>query len=156
MKKLKKDITIAFIIALIFSIMLVAGVPGIIMTAMHKHNFIAIPIVCLVLGFYGTPLLWIWYANLMSYKSLLELIINEKIYDVNEIAQLINSTNTKAHSSVLALIKKGYLSGYKLINNTITINENKRQVLLYKCPNCGAQLEENNNKRYCPYCKSKF
>ena len=156
MNNINKDISKALTISIIASIMLVVGIPGIILSAIHIPQLLALPIVCTVLGFYGSPMLWMWYANLLSYKSILKVIVNEKITNIDEISAMLGISKQRVISSINTLMKKEYLTGYKFINNTLTINQDKYQAGSYKCPNCGASLIDMDKKKYCPYCKSRF
>ena len=57
-------------------------------------------------------------------------------------------------------INKKYLKGYLYNGTELTANNNKKiikqQLALHKCPNCGAKLEEQDNKLVCSYCRTSF
>lgn len=158
MKKLNQKIQTTFIVALIFSIMLPGGILATIFGATKGMTaLMVIGIVCIVLGFYGTPMIWISYANKRGLRTILNLIENENIFTVTELSEQLSKRRQDIVSSINALITGGYLTGYLFKNNeTLYLNTNQKQskknTLKTKCPNCGAMMDSDGLNFVCGYC----
>ena len=63
MSKVKKDMNVSLIVALVSSVLFVVGIPMIILFAGKMWVFMALGIIFVIFGFYGGPLLWIRYAS---------------------------------------------------------------------------------------------
>ena len=122
-----------FILALAFTIGLIAGIPCIVVGATNmgdNKGFVALlvfGIVGTVLGFYGSPLMWTRLAT-----------VNQELTVVR--------------------IRKGYLVGYIREGDRLVLNENRAlgptQYTLV-CSHCGATVElTKGDTARCPYCGS--
>lgn len=84
------------------------------------------------------------------------LILIREIYDVNELARYLNTSNNKVLDNVSYMIREGYLIGIRINKNIIekipdTVDPN--QIFNVKCPSCGANnrfVKGKENK--CGYC----
>ena len=158
MEKLNSKIKLLFFVALIFSIMLPAGILQIIFGAINNITpILVLGIIFVVLGFYGTPLWWINYANKKRLKTVLNLILNEHIYSVSELSEQLSKNPKEISAIINQLIVGGYLTGYLFKNNeTLIYNTNqpqtKKNSLKSKCPNCGAMMESNGVNFVCEFC----
>ena len=69
MENLKKDMRKALILCLVATVALIAGVPFIVLGAVNSiWVLLGFGVVCVVFGFYGSPMLWIWYAGFRPLK----------------------------------------------------------------------------------------
>ena len=89
MKAIEKALKKQLILAIVFSCMLVAGVPMIVFGAINMGGLTILMvagIVFVVLGFYGTPLVWISYGNKVSLKRVVYAVDREHLLTVQEIS----------------------------------------------------------------------
>lgn len=161
MKKISRQMTNNIIWG---SILPVLFVLGIILIVTNQSNIfgingticIIIGVVFVVLGFYGTPMIWVGYGEKVTCKRILNLIINENLYSISDIASQMGMQENMALKTVRYLINKEYLTGYLLIDNTyLKLNENVKQVkgkTIVKCPSCGAKNVLDGETGTCQYC----
>ncbi len=108
----------------------------------------------LVIGFYGTPLIWVKYADAHSYKRIVRAIVTEKIYSIEKIATHLNVKNNIVLDKVDTCIRREYLLGYIRNGDEIIPNVNiNANTTSYKCSACGASFETPvHSQPKCPYC----
>lgn len=156
MKKLNKKIVSYFFVSLFASVALVIGVPTIVFGAIGRLWYLlALGILAVVFGFYGTPLLWIHYANLLGYMTILRLIEEQHYYSVTDLAMQTNINEKSIVEKINYLITHFYLTDFSFDGNKLVLNERKsqsRKLLKNKCSNCGAVLEVLGNEVKCEYC----
>lgn len=161
MKKndIKKDTKRLLIISIIASIGFVVGIPAIIFGAIYGGAYIILMVVGIILtviGFYGSPILWVNYAEKVRQCSIYEMITVDGITDINTIASSTGIINAKrVEETINILIQKRYLTGYKIVNSELSeaVPTNK---VVNKCPNCGANMTKENGKWVCKYCNSEL
>ena len=147
------------IAALVCSVALPAGV---VMTVFGGINeiwaLLAVGIVLTVAGFYGTPLLWVRYGALNSYKGVYGLIACDGVTSVSKIASTLGWKRNKAVAGLNYLLAKRYLAGYVYdgADSVTPIEKKSTPDLFGKCPNCGASLTAEQGKLRCPYCGAAF
>ena len=147
------------IAALICSAALPVGVPMIVLGATNGIWAVMIAgIVLTVAGFYGTPLLWVSYAGLASYKGVYSLITEDGVTEVDKIASTLGKRPRKVAAQINYLLEKRYLTGYVFdgANGITPVARPKKSFMLGKCPNCGASLAAAAGKIRCPYCGTDF
>ena len=84
---IKRDNKKLLIIACIISIMFVAGIPMIIFGATNSIMAVmALGIAFVVIGFYGTPLVWIAYGSNRTLKRVVDAVLEENLTTNEEIA----------------------------------------------------------------------
>lgn len=152
-KKIKK----LFFISLVVSVLLVAGIPGIVIFAVKgMMPLMAISITAVVVGFYGTPLFWVAYGNKIHERNLIRLI-ESGITTIDGLAANF-SGGGDIRASVVSLISKGYLIGYVLRDDGVIERIKKEGVILtLKCPVCGGRAENVQDSKYkCNYCDTVF
>lgn len=156
MKPIAKAVRSSFILALVLSAALVAGIPAIILGATNQiWAVMAIGIVCTVLGFYGCPVAWVAYGGKRSLYRLVHAVTDEHIYTVAELAQQLSISEKEVRSKLTVCFQKNYLPGYKRSGDEILLNENEAlSETLYaaECPHCGAKFSHKGTKAACPYC----
>ncbi|MGN1259072.1 MAG: hypothetical protein ACI4T8_02425 [Christensenellales bacterium] len=154
--KVIKDTKKAFITALIISILFIIGIPVTIFSAINRQFILmAFGIACIVVGFYGTPLIWIHYASLKQLYNVVFAITEEKIFSVSDLCSHFGKNTKDIIGYIETSIEKHYLVGYKFNGKELSYNDDMNKMHITKvgkCPACGAPLEDSNAK-ICPYCR---
>jgi Zn finger protein HypA/HybF involved in hydrogenase expression len=158
MKKLCKKQKIVFIFALFLSIGFVASIPAIIFGAINGITLLlVVGIIFAVLGFYGSPILWIQFGALNKTKRIVYAVDEEKIYTVEEISKQLQLSISEVKAQLITAINKNYIEGLLFDGEKLTANKNKSTLKnLSRCENCGAPLKKTPDGKYCPYCHSMF
>ncbi len=156
MNKIKKEIIFKFILSIVLTIALLAGIFGIIFGATKPLTaLLVVGIIGVVLGFYGMPIAWIQFAEKKSLKNFLSLIVEEKITKVNELATQANTNENDIINKINLLIQGGYLKGFlfkdktELVVNKNTLSDDNSST---KCPNCSSNMFEKDGRFVCEYC----
>lgn len=157
MERYKKCTASKLILAIAFSIMLPAGIIGIILGATNGiTSVMVIGIVFTVLGFYGAPICWISYGEHRGRGVVLRMIEQEHIYSVKDIATQVFKNEKEVTAIINKLILDGSLNGYIFRNGYIEVNTNKKQTGIItdkiKCPNCNGPMEFDGINYVCSYC----
>lgn len=114
---LKKFTTVLFFVASFASICFVAGIPLIVISTTMSNTFgLVMGIFLVVFGFYGSPLLWISYADFKQQDRVSDAVTKENIYTVNDIATQNSINKTKQHNFIDNLI-------YNKYNKKVDINK---------------------------------
>lgn len=155
MSKIKKTKSIVFSFSLLISILFVAGIPGIVLTAGKIPFLMAICIAFVGLGFYGMPILWTYYGTLCSLERLIFAIEREYIYTVKDLALYLNRSEQTVKSEINKCIQKRYLEGYLFDGQMLILNENeqaRKTVKTVVCSGCGATVNISAGSNRCEYC----
>ena len=116
----------------------------------HKRTLrVVLGIVFLVVSFFSLPFVWIAFGGLVGKCRIAEAIEKRGITDINTLAQIFAKNPQEVINTVNSLIAKGYLD-YTLLYDKIQKNGQ------IKCPNCGAPIKVDKEKRFCEYCKTNF
>lgn len=159
---IQKACTKKLILAIALSIGFVVGIPLIIVGAMKMKLLMVLGIVLIVLGFYGAPMAWVSFGNLVSEKSVYFAIVEDNLLSTNDIAGNLGTKPEDIKQKINHLLQNRYLTGYKLEEDgKITKLKNQKtetkEIKLKKCPNCGANLTETKDHKYnCKYCGTSF
>lgn len=159
---IKKSCTRKLIFSIILSVFFVIGIPLIIYGAMKAKLLMVLGIIMVVFGFYGAPMAWISFGNLVSLKSVLFAITEDHLSSVSEIAGNLGLNENDVKAKINTLLTKRFLTGYKLEENGKVTplqkpKEENKELKLKKCPNCGANLTETKDHKYkCKYCGVTF
>ncbi len=161
---IKKSCKFKLILSLILSVFLVGGIVSIIFGAISSTALLVIGIIMTVLGFYGSPIAWVSYGNLVVEKAVLFAITEDHIESVTAISHNLGITEKDARTKINHLMSNRYLTGYKLqADGTLVAIEKPKEkkqenlLKLKKCPNCGANLTETADHKYkCNYCGVTF
>ena len=125
-----------FILALIFTVGLIAGVPFIVVGAINMGDnkgyiaMLVLGIVGTVLGFYGTPLLWVRVSTVNQELTVVRAVTQEHLYTVADLAQRLSVNGKTASATLNNCIRKGYLVGYIREGDSLVLNENRALALL--------------------------
>lgn len=152
-KKLISNLIISIMLTIFFPI----GVLGIIFGATkHITILLVFGIILTILGFYVSPVMWGVYGNTKSLKIVLNLIVNEYMYSVSDIATHLNKSEEEIRTKISTLIEKGYLKGYIYKDGFLELNTNKKQTgehtKTIKCTNCGGTMHLDGINYVCDYC----
>ena len=115
----------------------------------------ALGIICVVVGFYGSPFVWIKFGLNIGAKRVLECITIDNMLTTREISFQLNKNEMQVKNDIFLLIRKRYLEGYIFDGEKLTLNENEKPQKKLKvgaCERCGANLDVVDNKVHCPYC----
>ncbi len=158
---IKSAVNRAFIWGLISAILFVVGIPMIVFGAMESIVLMVFGIAFVVFGFYGSPMIWINYANLRSLKRVVDAVNEEHLLTNAEIASQLQTSEKAVKAQISKAIQKKYLVGYLYDGEKLTINEKtapkkKTVAAQNKCANCGGTLTETENGYICDYCGSRF
>ncbi|MDR0850228.1 MAG: hydrogenase maturation nickel metallochaperone HypA [Christensenellaceae bacterium] len=169
-KNLDKIIMLQLVLSLLSSIALPVGVVGTVLCAVNLGSVLSILgmaffIACILVGFYGTPLLWTSYAKYKGMEKIKRAIIDEKISDTLQLSTHCNTSQKETNRRIAALISGGYLKGYTVdrgYTQIINLAEQSKQqevkaannICVVKCSGCGAKYEVSAESRKCPYCGS--
>lgn len=156
-KNASKAANKTFWLAVVLSVMLVAGVLMIVLGASNKiWAVMAIGIAFTVLGFYGCPLAWVMYGEGRFRASLVSAIECEGTVTVDALAAQFGKPKQKIAADIRKVIEKRYLTGYVFDGEILTASVRKQRprerVLVGKCPSCNAMMEYADGKVFCPYC----
>ncbi len=158
---IKRDNKKLLIIACIISIMFVAGIPMIIFGATNSIMAVmALGIAFVVIGFYGTPLVWIAYGSNRTLKRVVDAVLEENLTTNEEIASQLQMREREVKTHLTKAINKKYITGFLYDGKTLSANEKipvkKTKIMQNRCVNCGGTLIERANGYECEYCGSKF
>ena len=159
MEKLKSSHLKTLWISIILSVGFVGGVLAIIFGATKGVTILlVIGIIATVLGFYGSPILWIKYGEQFSYIAVLDCIVSDNLLDIDSIATSLGKMPQEVLRIVNYLVTKRYLKGYYVENGKLKPIENEVEdvVVTHKCPNCGATIDTSGQYAVCEYCGVKL
>lgn len=166
---INKKVTTYFVLSLLFTIFLPVGILLIVFfagrPAWWQVLLFVLGIVMVVLGFYGSPMLWTKFGDLKSKQNLCRQIASDNIQDIEKLAFLNNRNAQDMLEIVKELVAKRYLTGYEIVDNKYIVPANNAtlsreeilksngNVSIETCEGCGAKVEIIGNKvAYCPYC----
>ena len=158
MKTVQNAMKRIYILSLVLSIAFVGGIPLIIFGAINQWWILmALGIVCVVCGFYGSPIAWINYGGIRNLKRLVLAIVEEHIYTIKDLALQLSISEKEARNRLNKCFQKGYLYGYRREGDNIILNEGlalEKRKLSSECPNCGAKFFYDSENPCCTYCNS--
>lgn len=159
MKEYKKSLSILLAFSVLLTIFLPLGIVGTVLGAVNELWVVfGLGIGMTVVGFYGSPLIWISYGEKKKVGIVLKLIECENFYSVESIATQLTQDYSWVEKAINKLIEKGYLKGYIYKDGKLSINNNVKQVKTSgtKCPNCGGRIVSKDSKMECEYCGTIF
>lgn len=166
---INKKVSKFLIISIIFSIMFLLGIVLIIFNSNffginHKIT-LTIGIIFCVLGFYGSPILWINFSENKRKKNLCDQIKLDNIQEIEKLANLNNKNFQETLNDVKDLISKRYLQGYEIYQDKFIIPKQNKvlsedeilkkngDIHVKACSSCGAKVDAvGNQSSKCPYC----
>lgn len=162
MIKAKKAWRCWFWVLLLTAVTGVAGIPGIVFSAIHRQHFLmALCIVLVVHAFYGIAFYAMAMANAGHAVRIAHVVEQYGVCTLEELASAASLPLRAAKDSVQRCVQKGYLEGYRLTDCGIERIADRRPEppepdrfctwcgrRLQKgetvCPGCGAPAEESS------------
>lgn len=146
--------------AIIISVLFVIGIPLIIVGATKSiWAVLGIGIACVVIGFYGAPMMWTSYGSMRTLKHVVDAVMEDNLTTLQEIAGQLHIREREARDHIVNGIRKKYITGYIFDGAKLVPNQKekpKKKVVTNKCLNCGAPLQADESGFTCPYCGSHF
>ena len=164
MDRIEKAKKRMFVLALVLSVCLAAGIPAIPVgfAVVGGGGGIALGVIgiaCTVAGFYGCPVAWVVFGNTVSLSRLVEAVEEEHLYSYAELASQLSVSEKEVRARLQTCFRKRYLTGYKYGENALELNENiplEGGTRAAVCTGCGAKVLVPLSERapVCPYCGS--
>jgi len=155
MNQLNKKIKINLIVGILISLMFVACIPMIILSAFDiKRSLVTFvfSIVCMFAGFYGLPFVWTNFQRLRNMKKTWALI-QEGVTDYQSLSGKLKMSPRRTRKYVNRLFRFGYISAVEITEEPIYGFEKKTfEARPIKCEGCGGVYVKNTNDTECPYC----
>ncbi len=159
---LKKALSKQLALAIFLTIGLPVGIVCIVVGAVNLYAnvgykiMLGIGVALVVLGFYGSPVVWGKYGTKKKYPRIIDAIKREGFRDIGEIANHISMRPKDVQDAVRVCIDKQYLTGYTIEDTKIVPLNNRPDdlgVYTIECPYCGGITETSNNLQVkCQFC----
>jgi hypothetical protein len=153
-KDIDKAIKKQLLLLLIASVLFVGGIPGIPLGIAYRMPYIWIPcIVFVVTGFYGLPLGYINWAEKITNRNYISVILSDGILDMRSLANNFGKKEKYVQTRVSTLLQKRYLPGLSFNADKtalVTVVKAKPAAQKHLCLYCGAVLKKDDTA--CPYC----
>ncbi len=155
-KTLEKKLALCLLLTFLLPLGIIMTVSGALNMATSKlHTAImAIGVIFIVLGFYGSPVAWTKFSAQKKYIRVIVAIENEGFRDTTEIAKHLSMPQKDVVEAIRFSIEKQYLTDYTLDGTTILpLNNNcEPSVRSVQCPHCGGITESCEKQVKCQYC----
>ncbi len=156
MEKINRSVKRYFWWALGLSVGFPLGVLAIVFGAIKMQLFLLVPgIILAVAGFYVMPILWVKFAERKKYKHILDMIINQHILTVGQLANNTGMRHDEIRKIVNYLFLANYLVNFVFHNDSLEpvkpISAQKN-ALSKKCPDCGSTIKKIGKIFKCEYC----
>jgi len=160
---LKRKLNSQMIVAIVLSVLFVAGIPMTVLGAVNGLMWLMIfGIIFVVFGFYGAPLVWVSFGVNKWKQALYLTIIEDNILEVSALSLTLNKNPRDVQNAITWLINKRYLKGFYFDGEKLSSSKvyKDTEIEILTCPNCGANVEillENASSRIvCEHCGTKF
>jgi hypothetical protein len=138
------------------SVVVVASIPGMIVSLVAGNWFIAIPCILFVVsGFYGLPFIWLGYAAARFNAALTRSVTVNNVTNIAELSTIYGMKDRQMRQSLMKLVQKGHLDNYKFSadgKELVQVQKKQEPVWDNKCPYCGAAISVY--AEVCGYCKN--
>lgn len=150
LKKINRPLYILSLIILIGAVCIVAGIiKGI--TALWISGIVII----FLFSIYGIPIVWLRNIEKKKKFRMGEFILEHESTPLSMLAGSVGVSESVALDNVRWLLTNGYLPGYIIDGNTVTLSklvDPNMQEHTAICPNCGASFTYVGKIGQCPYC----
>ena len=152
-----------FRIALIWSFLLVIGIPMIVFGAVNfKHGIAWIlmmvaGIVFTASGVVAVPIMWVEYAEKKRLARMAVIISGSESMTIDVLGDTMGRSQESTRKDLRKLLSCGWIQGYAFVDQEDRV---KRTGLLDRhqavCDFCGATFEYQGSDAKCPYCGRIF
>ena len=160
MKKINTKVAVMLTLSLISLAAFIAGIPMIVISASSSKVLMIFGIIFVAFDFYACPMLFIQYGNSLALKRIVKAIVEERIYDVQNIATHTGNNPQAITEQIRTCISKGYVTGLLFDGEKLTYNDNRaegRKILHVECKSCGATITYYSDETpVCPYCGTPY
>ncbi len=118
-KTLKSMLSSVTIAAGLYSLLFIAAIPLLCVSAGRNLVLMIISIVILGVGLPGLPLLWLQFGKLVPLTRITAAIENDKIYEVDAIAARLRISRKKVSRRIRRILRRGILRGYYFDGNLV-------------------------------------
>ncbi len=151
MKKLKFRINLLVVLASVYSLIFAAAIPVLCLTAGRDIPWMVVSIVLLGVGVALLPLLWTFFGLFVPLTSTVNAIENEKIYEVEELADSLGISRKRAARRISRVLHYRLLRGYYFdglrVHPTYRLGK-----YVHACPLCGATFATDSQDAVCARC----
>ena len=160
MDGIKKVTTKNLYRALLWTILLIAGIPLIIFGAISGAHgqiwgwfMMVAGIIFTALGIVFVPLTWVWYARKKRLCRLAIIISGMTDSTIDIIGDTAGRTQEETREDVRILLRNGWLPGYTFVDQEDRVKRtNTLDIHHAVCEYCGASFEFKGTDSKCPYC----
>lgn len=161
MDGIRKVMEKSFWKAVIYSILLAAGIPMIVFGAIEgfgHHNLLMIwvfiaGILFTVTGVVFVPILWVKYAKKKRLCRLAIVISGMTDSTIDIIGDTVGRTQQETRDDVRTLLRNGWLPGYTFVDQEDRVKRTDSLDIHHAvCVYCGASFEFKGTDSKCPYC----
>lgn len=143
--------------ATLFSLLLIAAIPALCLSAGNNLALMIVSIVVLVGSAAAVPLLWIRFAKLISLRGVTAAIERDKVYEADAIALCLSLSRRKVNRRIKRILHWHILRGYffdgKLIHPTYRLGASHE----ITCPSCGQSFRDTEAPDdICPFCRKSL
>ena len=129
MKVLKSMLASIWMAAIIYSILFIAAIPVLCISAGKNILLMVISIVIIAIGLPFIPLVWIQFSKLISLRGITAAIEEEKIYSVDELTKRLHISRRRACRRIRRSLRRRILREYffdgNIIHPTYRLGEKK-------------------------------
>ena len=160
MDGIKKVTTKNLYRALLWTILLIAGIPLIIFGAISGAHgqiwgwfMMVAGIIFTALGIVFVPLTWVWYARKKRLCRLAIIISGMTDSTIDIIGDTAGRTQEETREDVRILLRNGWLPGYTFVDQEDRVKRTSSLDVHHAiCNYCGASFEFKGTDSKCPYC----
>jgi hypothetical protein len=164
MDGIKKVTTRNLYRALIWSVLLAAGVPLIVFGAIAGANgkiwgwFMMIAgILFTALGIVFVPIFWVKYVNKKRLCRLANVISGMSESTIDIIGDTVGRSQPETREDVRTLLRNGWLPGYTFVDQEDRVKRTSTLDIHHAvCEYCGASFEFKGTNSTCPFCGRYF
>lgn len=153
MKKLIPRLTIVCLCAIALSLMFIAAIPGLVISA--QKNTVWLMVVCisvLGVGLPAIPLLWVYFAKLYSLQPITATVEDDRIYEINVIVARLHLTRKTVMRRLRRILRWHILREYYMDEKFIRPTYHLGAQSILHCDHCGANFDMAEGADVCPHC----
>ncbi len=152
-----------FRIALLMSILLVAGIPMIVFGAINLSKawywivMMVLGIIFTVMGVCVMPVMWVQFAKKRALSRVAIVISGTDSVTIDILSDTLGKTQEQTRKDVRKLLQNGWLPGYAFVDQEDRVRRTAALDVHHAvCEFCGASFEFKGTDSKCPYCGRWF